>query len=895
MRSLLLLTFALCLLAILKQGHAVNQSAANQRWSRWSYTDDDTEFYDDDEEYGQSASNYMSMKVPKPTNVQPIKYQPILLVPDQPPAQPVQNLIVTKVTPAPVKPQYNGKLSYHKSPYDTPPGSFTPQSYGGHSNYGKKSRGPIDLYNSYLSSNSYQQYNQYCTKAYGQKPIITAKDLDQAFRYALNEVQGYAKMEVSIGNQGGYANVSGPYTSTARHQISTYLTKLSPKAFKEKEALIMEFATKYLNKYKCLSKYDTHFLLPSVKVKERPMKDVTCNYAFSHNAGQKAVDCSKAAKSKYRTPEGICNNLMHPYWGKANVCHLRLVASAYEDGVSAPRTYSYKYGQKLPSPRMLSNSVHYDRPDRFFYTSAVMSFGQFLNHDISFTPQTKPEYKGAVIDCCKKTPGYKGAAYKLHPQCFPVELDANDYQAKNYGKNCMSFVRSAPCPLCQLGPREQINTVTSFLDLSVTYGSSQEQQHKLRAHVKGLLRTSKNKYGNILLPQSEGDDQCSSRSNSHYCFLAGDTRGNQHPLLQVFHLIFLRNHNLHALNLAKVNPLWSDEMLFQEAKRLNIAQYQHIIYEEYLPLIFGPTLSSYYNLNADGYEAYSKYEYKSKLAHYRKNLFTIYEPRTDPTSWNDYATTACRYGHSQISSFFSLIGGIAYNGANYTGAPKAPGFWLRDVFFSSSLLHEGQLDAIVKGLVTDRSMLVDPHFSNDIKNYLYISKNEKVGSDLVSINIQRARDHALPGYTTYVEFCFGEKIASFDGLKKFIPVETIANLKKVYADVRDIDFYTGGISERKFPDASVGPTFACVLGIQYYHLKFGDRYFYSHGYQAGSFTPDQLLNIKEASSFSSLICKTGDYIRSIQINPFLPISKYNYEVPCNSLPAINYNLFKAKY
>ena len=69
-------------------------------------------------------------------------------------------------------------------------------------------------------------------------------------------------------------------------------------------------------------------------------------------------------------------------------------------------------------------------------------------------------------------------------------------------------------------------------------------------------------------------------------------------MLQTFHLLFLRNHNLIAENLAKVNPSWSDEILFQEARRINIAEYQHIVYEEYLPLIFGPTLSAYYNLNA---------------------------------------------------------------------------------------------------------------------------------------------------------------------------------------------------------------------------------------------------------------------------------------------------------
>lgn len=97
----------------------------------------------------------------------------------------------------------------------------------------------------------------------------------------------------------------------------------------------------------------------------------------------------------------------------------------------------------------------------------------------------------------------------------------------------------------------------------------------------------------------------------------------------------------------------------------------------------------------------------------------------------------------------------------------------------------------------------------------------------------------------------------------------------------------------KFPDASVGPTFARIIGIQLYGLKFGDRYFYSHGYQAGSFTPDQLLNIKEVSSFAHLLCKNADNIKSIQLNPFLPASRQNYEIPCSSLPDINFNLFKS--
>lgn len=57
------------------------------------------------------------------------------------------------------------------------------------------------------------------------------------------------------------------------------------------------------------------------------------------------------------------------------------------------------------------------------------------------------------------------------------------------------------------------------------------------------------------------------------------------------------------------------------------------------------------------------------------------------------------------------------------------------------------------------------------------------------------------------------------------------------SDIEDIDLYVAGVSERHFIDASIGPTFGCLVGVQFYHSKFGDRYFYEHGGQAGSFSP----------------------------------------------------------
>ena len=59
---------------------------------------------------------------------------------------------------------------------------------------------------------------------------------------------------------------------------------------------------------------------------------------------------------------------------------------------------------------------------------------------------------------------------------------------------------------------------------------------------------------------------------------------------------------------------------------------------------------------------------------------------------------------------------------------------------------------------------------------------------------------------------------------KLLFSDNIEKLKKTYKHVDDIDLFAGGFLEKRDTDAILGPVFRCIVGDQFYKLKFGDRY-----------------------------------------------------------------------
>ena len=483
-------------------------------------------------------------------------------------------------------------------------------------------------------------------------------------------------------------------------------------------------------------------------------------------------------------------------------------------------------GYPLPNPRTVSQHIHTTQPtpDPKF-TLTMMQWGQFIDHDLALTPIHRG-YNNSIIDCKDCKSGHE------HPSCYPILIPKDDPTLPRH--SCMAFTRSLPGQ-DRLGPREQLNQVTHYLDASMVYGSNTCQAEEVRLDHSFLLRMSPNTLSHParplkdLLPMTGRDPEC--RADDGQCFLAGDDRVNEQPGLTTFHTLLVREHNNISTELSRINPHWSNETIFQESRRIVSAMIQHITYSEFLPRVLGQRSIKELSLQllTEGY-------------------YEGYDSECSAAIFSEFSTAAFRFGHSMIAPNLTMM----TEEDMMTGGGE--NIQLRHHFNNPDLVRSGRaLDGLVRGLVMAPMEVVDNRITQEVKDHLFEERSKRSsGLDLPAINIQRGRDHGIPGYNKYRQICGLERNRKFHFDE--IPQAWIDELQGVYDHPDDVDLFPGLLAEEKLQGAMVGPTLACLIGLQFLHLRSCDRFWYESGDPVVRFTKPQLQQIR-GQTLSAMLCR----------------------------------------
>src|SRR5580765_3489067 len=149
-------------------------------------------------------------------------------------------------------------------------------------------------------------------------------------------------------------------------------------------------------------------------------------------AGSVSADLSSG-----RTLDGSGNNAAHPAWGQAGTQYLRVAAPNYADGISQMVAG--------PSPRYVSNRIFNDLGQNLFSENDISqwgwAWGQFIDHDIGLRDETPAEHAPIAFNALD-----------------PLESFTNDFGA-------LDFARTPAAPSTgSVVPRQQVNTITSYID-----------------------------------------------------------------------------------------------------------------------------------------------------------------------------------------------------------------------------------------------------------------------------------------------------------------------------------------------------------------------------------------------------------------------------------------------
>jgi len=552
-----------------------------------------------------------------------------------------------------------------------------------------------------------------------------------------------------------------------------------------------------------------------------------------------------------RSLDGRGNNELHPSWGRANTLYLRLAPPDYRDGISRM--------EGGPSPRYVSNRVFNDGGQNLFSENGVSQWGwvwgQFVDHDIGLR---------------NEQPG----------ESAPIAFNTNDpLEAFTDDLGAIAFSRTPAAPGTGVAtPRQQVNTLSSFIDASNVYGVDPARLAWLRlgpvdSSGAPLMLTDD---GYLPRVTARGDPTTAPAMDlmgalvgmPSRAVVAGDVRANENIALTALHTLFAREHN--RIVAALPSYLTAEER-FQIARRVVGAEIQYITYTQFLPAL-GIQLEPYRG-------------YQPSVNPALSNEFAVVGYRAHSMIHGEFDTTvpAGTYTDEELSAFAAQQIIVERTAADVTLTIP-----LNAAFGNPDLLQQVGLGPVLQSLA-ERQYKNDEQVDNTLRSILFqvpkpgipdptvcgapvVNPDCFTGvSDLPAIDIARGRDHGIPSYndlrrayglapkTSFIDVT-GEATQRFPprlngndpAILDFVELRDAdgtllvpgsaeaedeavtgirsstlaARLKAAYGSVDRLDAFVGMVSEQHLKGTEFGELQLAIWTKQFAALRDGDRFYY---------------------------------------------------------------------
>lgn len=339
-------------------------------------------------------------------------------------------------------------------------------------------------------------------------------------------------------------------------------------------------------------------------------------------------------------------------------------------------------------------------------------------------------------------------------------------------------------------------------------------------------------------------------------YVAGDGRANENFALTSIHTIWARNHNFHVEGLEAAGFQGTAEELFQAAKMINEAEYQRVVFDEYLETLLG-------GLRSEGTHGFEEYD-----------------PSVDAGISHEFAAAVFRFGHSLIGQTMTILDAegnptqVSLFDA-FLNPSNDPSVFPVDVsgyYTPQPGYAQHGVNAIVGGIVTQPAEDVDFNIVDAVRNDLV-----RISADLFAFNVARGWDVGLgtlnqvrkdlaassnayvsdavgfaggdlSAYTSWEDFqqrnsltnavieqfkqaypdlvLAAADIAAFQIVNPDIDVAMQSNGTGIVKGIDRVDLWVGGLAEQHINGGVVGQTFWVVLHEQFDRLQDGDRFYY---------------------------------------------------------------------